>query len=63
MKTAEEPIEIERLTRLNEYGPDDLFISCASFEDRCYTVTSRMGADFRTRFAVIFVIEEHGPIR
>jgi len=58
MKAAGEPIEVERLTRLNEYGPDDLFICCASFEDRCVSSTSRMGADFRTRFAVIFVIEE-----
>ncbi len=58
MKTAVEPIEVERLTKLNEYGPDDLFICCASFEKRCISSTSKMGADFRTRFAVIFVIEE-----
>ncbi len=58
MKTALEPIEVERLTRLNEYGPDDLFICCASFEDRCISSASRMGADFRTRFAITFVIEE-----
>ncbi len=58
MKTAEEPIEIEHLTRLNEYGPDDLFICCASFEDRCLSSTLGMGIDFRTRFAVIFALEE-----
>jgi len=58
MKPFEEPIEVERLTRLNEYGPDDLFICCASFEDRCLSSTLIMGTDFRTRFAVIFVIEE-----
>jgi len=58
MKAAEEPIEVERLTRLNQYGLDDLFICCASFEDRCISSALRMGADFRTRFAVIFVIEE-----
>jgi len=58
VKAAVEPIEVERLTRLNEYGPDDLFICCASFEDRCISSTSKMGADFLTRFAVIFVIEE-----
>jgi len=58
MKAASEPIEVERLTKLNEYGPDDLFICCASFEDRCISSTSKMGTDFRTRFAVIFVIEE-----
>jgi len=34
MKTSEEPIEIEYLTKLNEYSPDDLFVCCASFEDR-----------------------------
>jgi len=58
MKTIEEPIEIEYLTKLNEYGPDDLFVCCASFEDRCVSSISRAGADFRTRFAVIFLIEE-----
>ena len=58
MKTAEEPIEVERLARLNEYGPDDLFICCASFEDRCLSGTLRMSVDFRIRFAIVFVIEE-----
>lgn len=58
MKIPSEPIEIERLTRLNEYGPDDLFICCASFEERCISSTSKMGANFRTRFAVVFVMEE-----
>jgi len=58
MKAAWEPIEVERLTKLNEYGPDDLFICCASFEERCLSSTLRMSKDFRTRFAVIFVIEE-----
>ncbi len=58
MKTAEEPIELERLTRLNEYGPDDLFICCASFEDRCLSSTLLMGIDYRTNFAIIFVIAE-----
>jgi len=58
MKPFEEPIEVEHLIRLNEYGPDDLFICCASFEDRCLSSTSRMGNDFWTRFAIIFVIEE-----
>ncbi len=58
MKTIGEPTEIERLTRLDEFGPDDLFICCASFEDRCISSTLKMGADFRVRFAVVFVIEE-----
>jgi len=58
MRAADEPIKVEHLTRLNEYGPDDLFICCASFEDRCLSSTSRMGIDYRTNFAIIFVIEE-----
>ena len=58
MKAAWEPIEVKRLTKLNEYGPDDLFICCASFEERCLSSTLRMSKDFRIRFAVIFVIEE-----
>ena len=58
MKVTGEPIEIERLMKLNEYGPDDLFICCASFEERCLSSIAKMGADFRTRFGIIFVIEE-----
>jgi len=58
IEAGAEPIEVEHLTRLNEYGPDDLFICCASFEERCISSTSKMGTDFRTRFAVIFAIEE-----
>ena len=58
MNTNEEPIEIEHLTKLNEYGSDDLFICCASFEDRCVSSMSKVSANFRTRFAVIFLIEE-----
>ncbi len=59
MRARGEPVEIERLTRLNEFGPDDLFICCASFEDRCVsTASSKMGIGFRVRFSVIFVIEE-----
>jgi len=58
VKTTEEPVEIEHLTKLNEYGPDDLFICCASFEDRCVSSISKGSADFRTRFAVIFFIED-----
>jgi len=58
MRVPVEPIEVQRLTRLNEYGPDDLFICCASFEERCLSSASRMGIDYRTNFAIIFVIEE-----
>lgn len=58
MRVVEEPIEIKLLTRLNEYGPDDLFICCASFEERSVSSALRIGADFRTRFSIIFAIEE-----
>jgi len=58
MKTPVEPIQVEHLTRLNEYGPDDLFICCASFEDRSVSSVLKMGVDFRISFAVIFVVEE-----
>jgi hypothetical protein len=58
MRTAAEPIEVEHLTKLNDYGPDDLFICCASFEERCLSSVYKMSRDFRTRYAVIFVIEE-----
>jgi len=58
MKAVAEPMEIKSLTRLNEHGPDDLFICCASFEERCLSSTAKMGVDFLTKFAVIFVVEE-----
>ena len=58
MKAAAEPIEITSLTRLNEHSPDDLFICCASFEERCLTSAGTMGIDFLTKFAVIFMVEE-----
>ena len=58
MKAVTEPMEIKSLTRLNEHGPDDLFICCASFEERCLSSTATMGTDFLTKFAVIFVFEE-----
>ena len=58
MKATQEPVDVERLTRLNEFGPDDLFICCASFEDRCVSSALKLSAGFRVRFTVIFVIEE-----
>ena len=58
MKSHDEPVEIEHLTRLNEYGPDDLFICCASFEDRCVSSGLKAGIGFRVKYSVIFVIEE-----
>ena len=58
MKATEGPIEVDSLTRLNEYGPDDLFVCCASFENRCLSAASKMGTNYRVRFSIIFVIEE-----
>jgi hypothetical protein len=58
MRVVVEPVEVELLARLNEYGPDDLFICCASFEERSVSSVLRVGADFRTRFSIIFVVEE-----
>ncbi|MFC1901501.1 hypothetical protein ACFLX3_01030 [Chloroflexota bacterium] len=58
MKAVTEPAEIKSLSRINEHGPDDLFICCASFEERCLSSAAKMGVDFVTKFAVIFVVEE-----
>ena len=58
MSMVEQSTEVEHLTRLNEYGPDDLYICCASFEERCLAGASKMGINYQTRFSVVFVIEE-----
>lgn len=58
MRAVDEPIEITELTRLNEYGPDDVFICCASFEDRCLSSAQKMVTNYRVRYSVIFVIDE-----
>ena len=58
MTVTIEPTEIKSLTRLNKRGPDDIFICFASFEERCLSSTTKMGPDFLTKFAVIFVVEE-----
>jgi len=58
MTADREPVEIERLTRLNPDGPDDIFICCASFEDRCLSSTAKMGNDFWTKYAIIFIIND-----
>ncbi|WP_226846755.1 hypothetical protein [Dehalogenimonas etheniformans] len=58
MRAADEPIVIESLGRLNEYGADDLLVCCASFEERCVSAIQRMSANFRVRYSIIFVIEE-----
>ena len=58
MNTAAEPAELKTLARINPKGPDDLFIACASFEERCLSSAALMGRDFLTKYAVIFTIEE-----
>jgi len=58
MKAYGEPIPVDMLARLNEYGADDLFVCCASFEDRCLSGALRLGSGFRVRYSVVFVIEE-----
>ena len=58
MNVANEPIELKSLPRLNDKGPDDFFICCASFEERCISSTQKMGINFQTKFGVIFVVEE-----
>jgi hypothetical protein len=58
MKTYGEPVVIKQLPRLNEYGPDDLFICCASFEERCSSGATKLAPSFRVRYSIVFVIEE-----
>ena len=58
MEAITQPAVIKSLSRLNPRGPDDIFICCASFEDRCLTSAATMGVDFLTKFAIIFAIEE-----
>ena len=54
----QQAVEVDNLTRVNEYGPDDLFICCASFEQRCLSSALRMSVNYRTNFSIIFVIED-----
>lgn len=54
----EQATKVEHLTKLNEYGPDDLYICCASFEERCLAGAAKMGFNYQTNFSVIFAIEE-----
>lgn len=51
-------VEISHLTKVNEYGHDDLFICCASFEERCLSSALKMSANYRTNYSVIFVIDD-----
>jgi len=56
--SEQQAVEIEHLNKINEYGPDDLFICCASFEQRSLSAALKMSSGFRTKFSIIFVIED-----
>ena len=58
MKVADEPTEIKSLIRLNDKGPDDFFICCASFEERCLSSIQKMGINFQAKYGVIFMVED-----
>jgi len=58
MNAVVEPVELESLESLHENSPDDLFICCASFEERCLSSATRMSAGFLTKYTVIFNIKE-----
>jgi hypothetical protein len=58
MEAVAQPTTVKTLPRMNPHGPDDIFICCASFEERCLASAATMGIDFLTKFAIIFVIEE-----
>ena len=55
---TERPAEVERLEKMNEYGTDDLFICCASFEERCLSGPLKLSPNYRTNFSVIFTLDE-----
>jgi len=55
---SEPSLEIESLSKLNEFGPDDLFICCASFEERCLSAPLKLVNSFRTNYSIIFAIED-----
>lgn len=58
MKGIMEPVEPESITNLHGNRPDDLFICCASFEERCLSSVVRMSADFSIKYTVIFTMKE-----
>ena len=58
MRPQDEPIAVNTVYRLNEYGPDDLLICCASFEERSLSLVQELGAELPGAFSIIYVIEE-----
>lgn len=53
------PIEI--VTTIDPGSPDDLFLTCASFEKRCTNSISKLGKSYKTRTALI--VRFHGRDR
>jgi len=57
MNPPAEPAVLTTLPRLNPKGPDDIFICCASFEERSLSSPALMGGQFVQKYAVIFDVE------
>ncbi|GAG61551.1 unnamed protein product [marine sediment metagenome] len=53
------PLEI--VTTISSDSPDDLFLTCASFEERCTNSISKLDKNYRTRVALI--VRFHGRDR
>lgn len=53
-----EPIIIDHLQNIRKNNPDDLFICCASFEERSTSSILKMADDFKVKYSVIIIIEE-----
>jgi hypothetical protein len=43
---------VDRLRAMSSAGPDDVLVTCASFEDRCLGLT-KLGEDYRSRSAFV----------
>ena len=56
--SAREAAPISQLSRLNQEVPDDLFICCASFEERSVSISHKLAPTFLARFGIIFIFED-----
>jgi hypothetical protein len=56
--SVKEAAPISQLSRLNQDGPDDLFICCASFEERSVSISHKLAPTFLARFGIIFAFED-----
>lgn len=52
--------EISRLDTVQAGVPDDLFIGCVSFEERCRKALVS-GTDYKARYIMLFFYPELGP--